>query len=73
MARYLRIDVSSIDNWIIDDEYENETELFRETYEFYHSTFYDEDDGYELEKTFDSVEECKEMWEGSAFMIARII
>lgn len=72
MARYLRIDINSIDNWIIEDEYENEKELLDETDNFYHETCYYEE-GYNENKSFVSVEQCAELWRGSDYLIAKVI
>lgn len=71
MAKYLRIDMNE-DKEEVTWHYDNEIDLIESTNEFYHETYRDEE-GYNPQRMFKSIEECAELWEGNDYIIAKII
>lgn len=52
--------------------YDGELELYNETTYFYHQTFADED-GYDEDLEFNTVQDCVDLWEGNGYGIAQVI
>ena len=47
-------------------------ELFKNTTEFYHDTFADEED-YDENKEYTTVLDCVDLWEGNGYGLAQVI
>ena len=67
---FIRYNLEDIDEGV--EIYYGLLELFKETTEFYHNTFAD-DEEYDENKEYTSLQDCIDLWEGNGYGIAQAL
>ena len=70
LEQFVRYDIEDIDEHV--SLYESLEELYKETTQFYHDTFADEED-YDENREYTTLLDCVDLWEGNGYGIAQVI